>query len=103
MSVLPSGDTTYLHNKPNLKKPKENPIKKILPKLIKSPNILKQRFNQLKTHKNKDNTDDNTSTKENESSSSDNGNDSDKNPQDKTHKHKDNTYDNPSNKDNASI
>ena len=46
--VLPSGDTTPLHNQTNTKNTEIHPIKKRRPKLIKSLNILKQIFNNLK-------------------------------------------------------
>ena len=47
-SFLPLGDTNTLQIHPNLKNPKNHPIKKIPPKIIKSLNILKQVFYKLK-------------------------------------------------------
>ena len=78
-AVLPLGDTTPLYQQTNSQNPIKSPNKEETLKNNKFTQYLEAGILQAKTHKQKDDTDDNTYTKNNESISSDNKNDSDKN------------------------
>ena len=78
-AVLPLGDTTPLYQQTNSQNPIKSPNKEETLKNNKFTQYLEAGILQAKTHKQKDDTDDNTYTKNNESILSYNNNNSNKN------------------------